>query len=167
MTARVRPARAADADAIAAIAAPFARETTITFTSEPRGAASIAEAIGYFPWFVATDAQGTVSGYAALSEFRAGPGYARVREVSIGLAPDVRGAGLGRSLMEALETAARRQDMLALIAAISGENPAAIAFHAACGFREAGRLPGVGWKFGRRLDLVLMQKDLSPDGHAG
>lgn len=166
MTGLIRPATAADAARIAAIAAPFALETTITFTSEPRSPQQIAAALERFPWVVSVAPGGAVSGYAGLSEFRSGPGYARVREISIGLAPEARGAGQGRALIGALEQAARAEGIAALIAGISGENPAAVAFHAACGFREVGRLPGVGWKFGRALDLVLMQKDLSPPAPA-
>lgn len=167
MSGRVRPARGGDAAQIAAIAAPFAEQTTITFTSQPRSSVDIADAIGHFPWFVWEDLGGHIAGYASLSEFRSGPGYARTRELSIGLAPGARGRGQGRALMAALEAAATRDGTLALIAGISGENPGAIAFHSACGFAQVGLLPGVGWKFGRRLDLVLMQKDLSPPSATG
>jgi len=167
LTGRVRPAQGRDAAAIAAIMAPFARETTITFTSHERSPAEISAALGQHPWLVWEALGGTVTGYAALSLFRTGPGYARVREVSIGLSPSARGKGQGRALMAALEAAARRQGITALLAAISGENPGAQAFHAACGFDPVGLLPGVGYKFGRRLDLVLMQKDLSPAERGG
>ncbi len=54
--------------------------------------------------------------------------------------------------------AARAQDIGSLVGGISGENPRAIAFHAARGFAEVGRVPRAGWKFGRWLDLVLMQR---------
>lgn len=163
----IRPAEPKDAVAIAAIAAPFARETTITFTSEPKSAEQIAAALAQYPWRVCCDGAGAVCGYAGLSEFRSGPGYGRVREVSIGLAPGARGQGQGRALMDALCEVAAADGVAALIAGISGENPAAIRFHGACGFRHVGRLPGVGWKFGRSLDLVLMQKDLSPSDGPG
>lgn len=160
MSVLVRPATTDDAAAIAAIAAPFARDTTITFTTEPKTAAQVAAAVVAFPWVVSTGADGAVTGYAGCSEFRGGPGYAHVREISIGLSPDARGKGQGRALVAALEQAAQASGTRVLIAGISGENPAAVAFHGACGFRQVGLLPGVGWKFGRALDLVLMQKDL-------
>lgn len=48
-----------------------------------------------------------------------------------------------------------------MVAAIDGENADSLAFHAAVGFEEVGRLPEIGWKFGRWLDLVLLQKMIS------
>lgn len=167
MTGGVRRARPQDAAAIAAITAPFARETTITFRPEPLPASHYAQALREEIHVVWEDPDGSVTGYAGLSRFRAGAGYDRVREVSIGLAPQARGGGRGRALMQALEAAARAHGHLSLVAGISGENAAGLAFHAACGFAEVGRMPGVGVKFGRRLDLVLMQKDLSPPAAGG
>ena len=76
------------------------------------------------------------------------------------LAGDARGQGVGRALMARLEDHARTQGIHVLIAGVSGENEAAIAFHRAIGFTEAARLPEVGRKFGRWMDLVLLHKRL-------
>jgi phosphinothricin acetyltransferase len=62
--------------------------------------------------------------------------------------------------MAALEREARAAGGHTMIGGVSTENPAGLAFHAALGYREAARLPEVGFKFGRWLDLVLMQKRL-------
>ena len=154
----IRPAAPADAPGIAALVNPVIRDTAITFTTAEKSPADIAEAITRSQaYFVATEGA-RVIGYASYFQFRGGPGYARTMEHSITLAPEARGKGLGRQLMAMLEDSARRRGAHALIAGISGENPAGVAFHAAIGFREVGRLPQVGRKFGRWLDLVLMQK---------
>ncbi len=81
--------------------------------------------------------------------------------------------GTGRALVTALESIARTAGIRTLIGALSGSNPGALAFHNALGFNEVGRMPGIGMKFGKRLDLVTMQKSLSlisrdpPDRRAG
>jgi phosphinothricin acetyltransferase len=62
--------------------------------------------------------------------------------------------------MARLEDVARADDIRVLVAGVSGANAGAVAFHAAIGFREVGRMPKVGRKWGQWLDLVLMQKDL-------
>ncbi|EYD78286.1 phosphinothricin N-acetyltransferase, putative [Rubellimicrobium mesophilum DSM 19309] len=81
-------------------------------------------------------------------------------EHTILLAPDAQGRGIGRQLIDALAQAASDQGKHTMIGAISAENAAGLAFHAACGFQEHGRLPEVGYKFGRWLDLVLMGRRL-------
>ena len=157
----VRAARAGDAAAIAAIWAPLIRDTTVTFTTEEKTAADIAAMIGARPGaFVVAEREGGVAGFATYGPFRAGPGYAQSAEVTIILSEGARGQGLGRSLMRALERAARDAGIHVLVAGISADNAAALEFHRALGFAETGRMPEVGRKFGRWLDLVLMQKTL-------
>jgi phosphinothricin acetyltransferase len=159
---RIRPARPGDAEAIAAIWNAVIDDTAITFTTERKTeqglAADIATRGAGFQ--VACDA-GAVVGFATYFPFRAGPGYAHTKEHSIQLAPAARGRGTGRALMAALEAAARAQGVHSLWAGVSGENPDGVSFHAALGFAEIARLPQVGYKFGRWMDLVLMQKMLN------
>ncbi len=155
----IRPARASDAEAIAAIWNPVIRYSTITFTTMEKSADRIAQLIAIHPVFVA-EADGSVAGFATYAPFRSGPGYVHTMEHSIHVAADARGTGIGRRLMEALEAHARTEGVHSLVAGISGENTSGIAFHAALGFVHAGRLPEVGRKFDRWLDLVLMQKVL-------
>ena len=158
MAVTIRPARPQDAAAIAAFWTPMVRDTTVTFTPEAKSVPEIAAlAAGPDPFLVAEE-DGAVLGFARCFAFRAGPGYAGCVEHTIILAPSAQGCGIGRQLLSALVARARAEGRHAMIAAISGENAAGLAFHAAMGFAPVGVLPKVGTKFGRRIDLHLMQK---------
>ena len=158
---RLRPARVQDAAAIAAIWNPIIRDTAVTFTSVEKAEDDLARSItaAGAVWQVA-EIGGEVAGFATYGAFRGGPGYAHVREHTIHLDKAARGRGIGRALMREIEAQARAQGVHVLVAGISGENPGAVAFHAAIGFEEVGRMPQVGRKFERWMDLVLMQKIL-------
>lgn len=155
----IRPACPEDAEAIAAIWNRIIRDTAATFTTEEKDPSAIADAMGTQPFWVAEENRATL-GFATYSQFRGGPGYARTMEHSVHVAQGSEGRGIGRALMAVLEDHARAQGIHSLIAGISGENSAGIAFHAALGYANTARLPQVGWKFGRWHDLVLMQKFL-------
>ncbi|WP_120636087.1 GNAT family N-acetyltransferase [Ruegeria sp. EL01] len=160
----IRRARVKDAAAIATITNAIIRDTLVTFTTNERCAESIvADIKARGPGFLVAEHEGEVVGFATYGPFRSGPGYTQCREHSIQLAPGGRGSGLGRLLMAKLQKAAQTEGVHVLIAAISAANPAAVAFHAALGFAEVGHMPEVGFKWGHRLDLVLMQKILLPE----
>ncbi len=148
--------------AIGAIWNAMIRETAFTFTDLEKTpdalAAWLAEGRAARRPRLAAISAGRLIGFAAAGAFRAGPGYAHTLEHSIILDPAAAGRGAGGALMARLEVEARNSGAHSLIAGISGENTRAIAFHRRMGFREVGRLPEVGRKFGRWLDLVLMQK---------
>jgi len=157
----IRVATPDDADAIANLVNPVIRDTAITFTTALKTPEHLAAAMTNAPaTFFVAERQGRIVGYATYFQFRNGPGYAHTMEHSIVFAPDARGQGLGRSLMAALEAAARRDGAHSLFAGVSAENPAGVAFHRAIGFRQVAVLPEVGFKFGRWIDLVLLQKFL-------
>lgn len=162
---KLRDARAGDADAIAEIANHYIRDTTVTFNEAEKTAAQVAESVAErqaagCPFLVAEHG-GQVVGFASYGQFRSGSGYGRTMEHSVMLAPDARGQGAGRALIEALEARARQAGMGSLIGGISGENADAIAFHRALGYEEVARIPQAGFKFGRWIDLILLQKRLS------
>ncbi|NOE18201.1 GNAT family N-acetyltransferase [Ruegeria atlantica] len=160
----IRPAMGEDVPAIARITNAIIRESLITFTTDERSTTQITEDItARGTGFLVAEHDGQVVGFATYAPFRAGPGYAQTREHSIQLSPDARGKGVGRALMQALEAAARTDGVHVLVAGISSANPGAVAFHTALGFSQVGRMPEVGFKWGQWLDLVLMQKILSPE----
>jgi phosphinothricin acetyltransferase len=155
----IRPAAPRDAAQLHAIWTPVIRETTSIFHTTERSEEEIAAlTAGPDPFLVWDD--GAVRGFARCFPFRAGNGYTRTVEHTILLAPSAHGRGIGRRLIDALAQAAAQQGRHMMIGAISAENTSGLAFHAACGFAEHGRLPEVGYKFGRWLDLVLMGRRL-------
>jgi len=157
-----RAAQDSDAQAICDIVNPVIRDTTMSFNSKQKTAQDVVAEIrnthanGH--GFLVVDAAGVLLGFASYKQFRGGPGYARTAEHSIMLAADARGRGVGRALMQALEDHARNAGMHSMIAGVSGENPGGVAFHDRLGYAQVAVLPQVGWKFGRWLDLILMQK---------
>lgn len=157
----VRPARPEDASQIVRIWNGVIADTAFTFTTETKSEVRIvADIADRDAAFQVCEADGLVVGFATYFAFRGGPGYAFTKEHSIILDGSARGLGAGRALMTALEGHARKNDVHSLWAGISGENPDAVGFHAALGFTHVARLPEVGFKFARWMDLVLMQKIL-------
>ena len=155
-----RPARAADAGAIAVIWNHYIRETSATFNSAEKTASEVEAAIAANPCFLVIEADGAVAGFATYFQFRGGVGYRHTMEHTVQLAPGSSGRGLGRALMTALEDHARAGAVHSLFAGVSGENPEGVRFHRALGYRQVARLPEVGHKSGRWMDLILMQKRL-------
>ncbi|MBP9183424.1 MAG: N-acetyltransferase [Fuscovulum sp.] len=157
----IRPARPEDAAAIAALLNHWIANTAITFTPTPKTAGDIADQIAAkaaagHGFFVAVE-DGALLGQASYGQFRAGAGYATCMEHSISLA---RGQGLGRALLQAVEDHARTGGAHQMIAGVSGENPEGRAFHDRMGYRLVATVPQAGFKFGRFMDLWLMQKFL-------
>jgi len=158
----IRDAKADDARAIANFWNPMIRDSVVTFNAIEKSVADIAAMIGERQAsghaFLVADDGGTVLGFASYSQFRAGVGYARCMEHTIILAPDSGGRGVGRALMSAIEGHAAARGVHSMIAGVSGENFAGISFHGALGYRLVAVVPEVGFKFGRWMDLHLMQK---------
>lgn len=161
----IRPARHDDAQAIADIYAWHVANGTGTFDTQAPEAAAWAAKIAEFAdkgWpFLVAERAGQVLGYAYAARFRDRAAYARTCEDSIYIAADARGGGIGAALLGALIAAARASGFEQMIAVVGGGEPASVALHAKCGFVHAGRLRNVGHKFGRVLDTVYMQCDLT------
>ena len=110
-----------------------------------------------FPYLVA-EVDGRVAGYAYVNYFRLRPAYRNTVENSIYMDEALRGRGIGQVLLRALLARCEQMDCRQVLAVIGDSaNTGSIALHAACGFRMAGSLRAVGWKFGRWLDVVMMQ----------
>jgi phosphinothricin acetyltransferase len=162
--AMIRAATEADLLAILAIYNDAVLNTTAIWNETPvdlenRRAWMLARAASGFPVFVAEEA-GRVLGYGSFGDFRPFEGYRVTVEHSLYVDASARGRGHGKRLLTALVDEARRLGKRAMVGGIDGTNRPSIALHAKFGFVEVGRLPGVGTKFGRPLDLVLMQKTL-------
>jgi phosphinothricin acetyltransferase len=163
----LRPATIADAAAVAAIYAPHVLEGTGTFETEPPSADDMAARMARvldrgWPWLV-LEQGGAVIGYAYAAQFRDRAAYSMTGETSLYLGTGHMGRGFGRLLLERLLLASVECGFREMIAVIgdSGNAPS-IRVHRALGFRDVGTLMGVGYKFGRWLDVVLMQKSLTP-----
>ena len=154
----IRAAVPGDAGALRTIWNHVIGSSTATFTTVEKTHEDLVTLIAERPVLVCEDGRG----FATYGPFRSGPGYAHVAELTILLAPNATRQGLGTALLRALEDHARAQGLRVLVAAICGENTAALALHRKCGFEKTAHMPGVGRKFGRDLDLVLMQKNLCP-----
>lgn len=160
----IRSAAPEDAAAIAAVWNPFIRDTVVTFNSAEKTVAGLkadieAKAEQGKAFFVA-EMDGTVAGFATYGQFRGGVGYAHTMEHTVILHERAQGRGVGRALMTAVEDHARVAGAHSMFAGVSAENGPGVAFHAAIGYAEVARLSQVGFKFGRWMDLVLMQKML-------
>ncbi|HBF31143.1 N-acetyltransferase family protein [Rhizobium sp.] len=109
-----------------------------------------------FPVLVAVR-DGRVAGYASYGEWRAFDGYRHTVEHSVYVHKDQRGAGIGKLLMQALIAHAQSNNLHVMIAAIEAGNVASIGLHEKLGFRLVGIHSQVGQKFGRWLDLAMME----------
>ncbi len=103
---------------------------------------------------------GVVVGYAYAVLFRKRPAYRYAVKHSIYVRHDAQHEGVGRILLSALIDACAAADYRQMIGYIDGANVASLKLHEACGFRQVGRLPSIGYKFGRWADSVIVQRSL-------
>lgn len=113
-----------------------------------------------YPYLIALADTGAVLGYAYVSAFRTRPAYRWTVEDSVYLAPEARGRGVGRALLEALIGRAEALGFRQMLAVIGGAHPASIAAHEKSGFVRCGMISGSGHKHGQWLDTVIMQRSL-------
>jgi L-amino acid N-acyltransferase YncA len=161
----IRPSADTDLPAIAALYGHHVLHGTGTFETVPptdtdmaaRRADVLAKGL---PWLVAEEG-GRVLGYAYCQWFKPRPAYRFSAEDSIYLHPDAAGKGLGKQLLAELARQAEAAGVRKLIAVIGDSaNAGSIGVHRALGFTPVGTIASCGWKFGRWLDIVLMEKAL-------
>lgn len=122
---------------------------------------------GGYPYLVAR-LDGRVVGYAYAGAYRARPAYRHTVENSVYVASDCRGAGVGKALMRELIAQCEDRRFRQMVAVVGDSaNTGSLALHRAVGFEQVGVLRHVGHKFGRWLDVVLMQRALGDGAPAG
>ena len=162
----IREAQEADLPAILDIYNDVVATSTAIYRDEPatledrRSWLAARRAEGQ-PVLVAVEG-GEVVGFAGFGGFRPWPGYRFTVEHSVHVRADQRGQGVGAALMTPLIERAAALGMHVMIAGIDADNAGSIRFHERLGFTQVGHLREVGFKFGRWLDLVLMQRLLAP-----
>jgi L-amino acid N-acyltransferase YncA len=161
----IRAAAIADLPVITRIYAQAVREGTASFEIDPPDGAEMQrrfdalQAAGH-PYLVA-ECDGAVAGYAYAGPYRARPAYRFSVEDSVYVAPGWQRRGIGRALLASLIEAAEAKDFRQMVAVIGDSaNTPSIELHRDAGFRLVGTLENIGFKFGRWLDSVLMQRAL-------
>lgn len=171
----IRDAETADLEAITAIHNDAVANTTAIWNEDPvdvadRAAWLAERADRGFPVIVAVDDSGLV-GYASFGGFRPHSGYRHTVEHSVYVRDGERGRGIGKALMVELIERARTLGVHVMVAAVDSTNLGSIVMHKRLGFTQVGRMPQVGAKFGRWLDLTLLQLVLDerpwPESAAG
>lgn len=157
----IRRATEADLDAITAIYNDAVLHTTASWDEEPvtrenRRAWLVGHNTGPYVTLVA-EIDGEVVGFAAYGRFRDKVGYDLTVEHSVYLSPAARGRGLGTALLRELVDAAAERGMHVMVGGLSADNEVSLRLHRGLGFVETARMPQVGKKFGRWLDLVFCQ----------
>ena len=163
----MRPATPDDLPAVQSIYAQHVRHGLASFEEEPPATGEMrrrhAEVTGKgLPWLVA-DFAGVVAGYGYCAPYRTRSAYRYALEDSVYVREDYHGRGVGAALLESLIERCTELGYRQIVAVIGDSaNAASINLHASCGFLRVGTLRSVGFKLGRWVDSVLMQRPLGP-----
>ena len=159
----IRIAEERDIPAILEIYGPYVLNTTITFEydvpTREEFTRRFRDITRQFPWLVYEE-DGEILGYAYASAPYARAAYTWCAEPSVYLKPEARGRGSGRKLYAALEQILDCQGYQVLYALVTQENEASLRFHERCGYRVSVLFPNCGFKFGRWLGVIWMEKRL-------
>jgi phosphinothricin acetyltransferase len=161
---KIREAEPRDALTIAQIYNHYVRESVITFEEDPVTTAEIARRLAEvrsasLPWLVAEDS-GQVTGYAYATHWKNRTAYRFSVEITVYVAPDCIGRGIGSLLYGKLLAMLHAQSIHAVIGAIALPNEASVAFHEKFGFRKVAQFREVGFKFKRWIDVGYWQRTL-------
>lgn len=164
MDVSIRPAAPTDVPAILEIVNHAIENTTAIYDEAPR---TLAQQRDWFqqkqlsgdPVLVA-ETSGNVVGFATFGIFKPKIGYRFSVEHSVYLSPEMTGKGIGRKLLSELIDVARKKSIHTMAGYIDSDNAGSIAFHEQFGFEKVGELKEIGYKFGRYLNVTLMQRFL-------
>ena len=162
----LRPATVADLAEINAIYNHFVLHSTCTYQTEPETAeARVAWFANHGPKHPITVGEigGKIVGWGSLSRFHPRAAYGRTVENSVYVQPNHHRRGIGRALLLDLIERAAALEHHTIIAGIDAEQTASVALHAQAGFVQVGLLKEVGFKFGRWLDVIYMQRILNAE----
>jgi phosphinothricin acetyltransferase len=167
----VRDSRGEDMEAVQAIYAHHVLHGAASFEEEPPMLDEMqrrrADVLGRGMPYLVAEIGGQVVGYSNASPYRARPAYRFTLENSVYVDQARPRVGIGHALLAALIARCEQGDWQQMIAVIGDSaNAASIGLHAALGFRQVGTLHAVGFKFGRWIDSVLMQRPLDAEGAA-
>ena len=158
----IRAATIADAPALRQIYNHYIEQTVVSFeeialTNETMAARLALVEDADLPWLVAQDEAGTLLGYAYASPWKARAAYRHSVEITVYLAPQHTGNGVGSALYQALFAALRTRAVHAAVACIALPNEHSVALHEKFGMRKVAHFSEVGYKFGRWLDVGYWQ----------
>ncbi|MFT4028996.1 MAG: GNAT family N-acetyltransferase [Protaetiibacter sp.] len=162
----IRDAEERDLPDIREIYNHYVANSTVTFDEDPLTLAELRAKFRHnaklgYPWLVAASPSGQILGYANAAPWKQKAAYRYTVENSIYLRAASTGKGLGTALMSEFLVRAKAAGIKEVIAVIADKGAdASIAMHRSFGFKEVGRMGKVGYKFGRWLGTVLMQKSL-------
>lgn len=160
----IRDAVEGDAEALAAIYAHHVLHGTATYDIDPPSAEEMLAKLRHVKaagWpFLVAELHGEVIGYAYATQFRDRAAYRFACENSIYVASDKMRRGIGKALLEALIDRSAAYGFQTMVAVVGGAELGSVALHSALGFEQVGRLEQIGFKFGRWLDSVYMQRAL-------
>jgi phosphinothricin acetyltransferase len=163
----IRTATPTDADAIAAIYAPYVIADVVSFEEVAPDGQEMARRIGdvlpRYPWLVAED-DGTILGYAYAKPYHSRAAYRFTVETTVYIANDMQRRGIGRTLYHTLLRTLTTQGFAQAVALITLPNDSSIEMHAAVGFQRAGVWRSVGYKHGEWRDVGLWQHSLAITG---
>jgi L-amino acid N-acyltransferase YncA len=163
MELRIRPVALTDAAAILDIYSPYIKNTVMTFETQIPSVEEFAARIdgirSRYPYLVC-EAGGKVAGYAYASQHQARSAYRYSVDVSIYVAPKHHHKGVGKALYRSLFDALKGYDFYTAYAGITVPNEASVGLHKGFGFHEVGTYHNVGYKMGRWLDVVWLEKPL-------
>lgn len=164
---RIRPATESDAAAVAAIYGHHALHGFGTFEEEPPTVEDMAGRIRAvlargLPYLVAEDDAGPVIGFAYAGPFRPRAAYRYTVEDSVYIAPEAIGKGVGKALVAEVIRLCEAMGLRQMVAVIGDSgNAGSIGLHRSLGFKDAGVGRSLGYKHGRWVDIVWMQRDLN------